>query len=168
MRQTLIAFCTVVAVASTPTVQAATQPPPHLTSTTVSPVAAPYPDASLAPLQVKEALTTARKTGRKVLLDFGANWCPDCRILAGVFALTEAQAWLESQFVIVPINVERFTRNLDIGAKYGVKIKAIPTVLILTPDGRALNSEASLALGNARTLSPQASLDLIAAWNEKN
>ncbi|GBR45033.1 thioredoxin family protein [Neokomagataea thailandica] len=167
MRKTLTALAVAGAFFGAPLASATPHPTPHVSETSAAPIAAPYPDSSLASVQVKEAFATAKKTGRKVLLDFGANWCPDCRMLAGVFALPDAQGWLESQFVIVPVNVDRFTHNMDIALKYGVKVKAIPTVILLTAEGKPLNGDASLALGNARTMSPQATLDLISSWNQR-
>ncbi|KXV25765.1 protein-disulfide isomerase [Gluconobacter japonicus] len=146
---------------------AATTPAPHLSETSAPPVAAPYPDTSVAQAQVKDAFALAAKTGRKVLLDFGGNWCPDCKMLSGIFALPDAKAWLDSQFVIVPVNVGRINTNLDLAQKYGVTIKAVPTVIIVTPDGKALNDDGSKALGNARSMSPQAVLDLISEWNSR-
>ncbi|MXV44722.1 thiol reductase thioredoxin [Saccharibacter sp. 17.LH.SD] len=143
-------------------------PAPHLQETSSPPVNAPYPDAGLAPVQVKEAFITAAKTHRRVLLDFGGNWCPDCRMLAGVFSLPDAASWLEQNFVIVPINVERFNKNMGIAAQYGVTIKAVPTVLILTPEGNLLNGNDAAALGNARRMSPQATIDLLAKWNDRS
>lgn len=139
-------------------------PPPSIQTSSVNPVTKPYADASLAPTQVREAFATAAKTHRRVLLDFGGNWCPDCRMLAGVFALPDVALWLEKNFVIVPVNVERFNANMDIAQQYGVTIKAVPTVLILTAEGRLLNNDGILALGNARRMSPQAAVDLLAQW----
>lgn len=167
MRKTLIAFAAIGAILTAPLALAGTTAAPKVSETSANPIAAPYPDSSLAPVQVKEAFATAKKTGRKVLLDFGANWCPDCRMLAGVFALPDAQGWLESQFVIVPVNVDRFTSNMDIALKYGVQVKSIPTVIIVTPDGRPLNGDASLTLGHARSMPPQVTLDLISSWNQR-
>jgi len=146
---------------------AAPEPPPQLGNTQTTPVAAPYPDSALAHKQVEEAFRTAKKTHRKVLLDFGGNWCPDCRILAGIFESPKVEAWAESQFVIVPINVGRMNTNLDIAAQYGVKIKAVPTVLIVTPEGKLLDPDGTEALGNARAMSPQAAIDLIGQWNQR-
>ena len=147
--------------------QAASTPAPKLTETSAPPVATPYPDTSVAQEQVRDAFALAAKTGRKVLLDFGGNWCPDCKMLSGIFALPDAKAWLDSQFVIVPVNVGRINTNLDLAQKYDVTIKAVPTVIIVTPDGKALNGDGSKALGNARSMSPQAVLDLISEWNSR-
>ncbi|MEW9274642.1 thioredoxin family protein [Gluconobacter oxydans] len=142
-------------------------PAPQLTETSAPPVATPYPDTTVAHDQVAQAFALAQKTHRKVLLDFGGNWCPDCKMLSGIFALPDAAHWLDSQFVVVPVNVGRINTNLDLAARYGVTIKAVPTVIIVTPDGHALNSDGSTALGNARSMSPQAVLDLISSWNKR-
>ncbi|MFT8520624.1 thioredoxin family protein [Gluconobacter oxydans] len=142
-------------------------PAPQLTETSAPPVATPYPDTTVAHDQVTQAFALAQKTHRKVLLDFGGNWCPDCKMLSGIFALPDAAHWLDSQFVVVPVNVGRINTNLDLAARYGVTIKAVPTVIIVTPDGHALNGDGSTALGNARSMSPQAVLDLISSWNKR-
>lgn len=142
-------------------------PAPQLAETSPPPVATPYPDTTVAHDQVEQAFALAQKTHRKVLLDFGGNWCPDCKMLSGIFALPDAARWLDSQFVVVPVNVGRINTNLDLAARYGVTIKAVPTVIIVTPDGHALNGDGSTALGNARSMSPQAVLDLISSWNKR-
>jgi len=149
------------AIAATPV------PPPQIGDAQPTPVAAPYPDTSLAAKQVQEAFRTAAKTHRKVLMDLGGNWCPDCRILAGIFEVPQVNAWLNSQFVVVPVNVGRMNTNLDIAQKYGVTVKAVPTVLVVTPDGKLLDPDGTVALGNARAMSPQAVLDLIGQWNQR-
>ncbi|GBQ08139.1 protein disulfide isomerase [Saccharibacter floricola DSM 15669] len=82
-------------------------------------------------------------------------------------ASPDVSFWLEKNFVIVPINVERLTANMDIAHHYNVNITAIPTVLMLTSDGRLLNKDGTLSLGNARRMSPQAVVDLIAQWNAR-
>ncbi|KXV46693.1 protein-disulfide isomerase [Gluconobacter albidus] len=142
-------------------------PAPKLTETSAPPVAEPYPDTAVAHEQVEQAFALAQKTHRKVLLDFGGNWCPDCKMLSGIFALPDAARWLDSQFVVVPVNVGRINTNLDLAERYGVTIKSVPTVIIVTPEGHALNGDGSKALGNARSMSPQAVLDLISDWNKR-
>jgi hypothetical protein len=45
-----------------------------------------------------------------------------------------------------------------------VKLTAAPTVLVLTPDGRRLNPNQEFALADARRMSAQAVVDLLASW----
>lgn len=127
----------------------------------------PYDTTANAHAQVDAAFAEAKRTGKNVLIDFGANWCPDCRLLSSVFEMPQVKPWKDSNFATVLVNVDRFNVNMDIPAHYGVKVTSIPAVLILTPDGKLLNADGRLALGNARTMSPQAAVDLIASWNAR-
>ncbi|MDR6181599.1 thioredoxin family protein [Asaia bogorensis] len=133
----------------------------------ITPAKDVYPDIALAKKQVEEAFATAARTKRKVLIDFGGNWCPDCRMLAGIFEQPEVAQWLESQFVVVPVNVGRIDQNLDIAKQYGVTIHEVPTVLIVTPGRTLLNADGANTLGNARAMSTQAVLDLLDKWNRR-
>ncbi len=131
-----------------------------------TPVKAPYDTEADAHAQVQAAIAAAQASGRKVLIDFGGNWCPDCRMLAGVLAAPEVKPWAEKGFITVMVDVGRFKKNMDIAAKYGVKVTAVPTVLVLTPDGQVLNKNDVFALSNARAMSPQAVVDLLAGWTK--
>lgn len=133
----------------------------------ITPAREPYPPAELAARQVHEAFLTAAKTNRRVLLDFGGNWCPDCRILAGIFAIPSVSQWLDEHFVIVPVNVGHLDTNMELAQQYGVTIKAVPTVLILTPQGHLLNPDGTLALGSARQMAPQSVITLLNEWNQR-
>ncbi len=127
----------------------------------------PYDTTADAHAQVDAAFAVARRSGRDVLIDFGANWCPDCRMLNGVMQMPAVKAWRDSRFETVMVNVDRFNVNMDVAARYGVRVKQIPTVLVLTPQGKLLDPDGTLALGDARAMSPQASVDQIAAWDAR-
>ncbi len=141
--------------------------PTGLPATQPVPSPHPYDTTADAHAQVDAAFAAARRSGRDVLIDFGANWCPDCRMLNGVMQMPAVKAWRDSRFETVLVNVDRFNVNMDVAARYGVTVKQIPTVLVLTPGGRLLDPDGTLALGNARAMSPQASVDRIAAWDAR-
>ena len=142
--------------------------PPQLDAGQAPPVARPYDAPEAAHKAVEAAFEQARATNKRVLIDFGANWCPDCRMLSGVMQLGPVQPWIKHSFVPVLVNVDHFNVNMDIAQQYGVTIKAIPAVLIVTPEGRLLNADGARELGNARAMSAQAVVDLIAAWNRRS
>ena len=143
-------------------------PPPQVSAGQVPPVAHPYDVPARAHTAVDAAFEQARATNKRVLIDFGANWCPDCRMLAGVMQLSQVQPWIGRNFIAVSVNVDHFNVNMDIARRYGVTVKAIPTVLVVTPQGKLLNADGTLVLGNARTMSSQAVVDQIAAWNRRS
>jgi thiol-disulfide isomerase/thioredoxin len=127
-----------------------------------TPAAHPYDEAADAHAAVAAAFAQARQTGRKVLLDFGGNWCPDCRMLSGVLDQPQVRPWLAENFVVVAIDVGRYTKNTDIAARWGVKLHAAPSVLVVTPDGRLINGDDVTGLADARSFSSQAVVDLLA------
>ncbi|MBE7212449.1 MAG: thioredoxin family protein [Gluconacetobacter diazotrophicus] len=143
---------------------AAAPPPAGLPQTQPVPDAHPYDTAQDADATVAAALDRAKRDNKLVLIDLGANWCPDCRMLSGVLAMPDVKPWVSSRFETVMVDVDRFNHNMDVPARYGVKVKQIPTLLVVTPDGRLLNADGTLTLGDARHMTPQADVDLLASW----
>ncbi len=138
---------------------------PQLTSAALpSPLPFPYNEQADAKAEVAAAIARAKASGKHVLLDFGGNWCPDCRVLGGVLELNEVEGHVSRTFEVAMIDVGRFNKNLDIAQTYGVKITAVPTVIILDPQGRFLNAGQPTALSNARAMKPQAIVDTIFGW----
>ncbi len=138
--------------------------PPKVTEALKSPLPLPYDETADAKRQLAEALNRAKSDGKLVLADFGGNWCPDCRILAGTLALGEVKPVVDQNFETVMIDVGRLTKNLDIAARYGVTVTAVPTIIILDGDGRRINGGNPAALSDARSMSPQAIVDTIFGW----
>ena len=128
------------------------------------PLPYPYDVDADAGSQVNSAFTRARQTGKRVLIDFGGNWCPDCRILAGVMNLAEVKAFVEKHYEVVTVNVGYFDKNLDVVRRFGIeKLKGVPTVVI-AESGMTLNVTNSADLSNARAMTPQGIADWLARW----
>jgi thiol-disulfide isomerase/thioredoxin len=132
-----------------------------------TPLPYPYDEHADAKAAVAQAMALARATHKRLLIDLGGNWCPDCRVLAGTLALPEAQAFVERHFVVVTVDVGRFDRNLAIPAHYGVtrRLEGVPSVLIIDPDTDKLLDQGHIAaLADARAMTPQALIDWLAQW----
>jgi thiol-disulfide isomerase/thioredoxin len=130
-----------------------------------SPLARPYDEAADAHAELDRALARAKAAERRVLVDFGGNWCPDCRVLGGVLALAPVRRFVDDRYEVVAIDVGRFSKNLDIPRWFGIELKGVPTVLVLDGDGRLLNGGHTLDLGDAREMTPQAIVDWLARWS---
>jgi len=125
---------------------------------------APYNETADAHADLALALSRAAATHKYVLLDFGGNWCPDCRITAGVLEMKEVQPWVERNFIVVPVDVGRMKKNLDIAQTYGLDIHAVPTIVILDGAGKMINGGNPTALKDARGMTPQAIVDTLNGW----
>jgi thioredoxin 1 len=101
-----------------------------------------YPDGAQAGRDIDAALSTAARDKKRVLLDFGGNWCGDCQVLEIYFHAPANRNLLEKNYVLVPVNIGRYDENLDIAAKYGVPVaKGVPALAVLEPSGQLVYSQ---------------------------
>jgi thioredoxin 1 len=101
-----------------------------------------YPDPGKARADIAAALKIAAATHRRVLLDFGGNWCGDCQVLNIYFHDDRNRDLLEKNFVLVDINIGYKDANLDVAQHYGVPIdKGVPALAVLSPAGKLLYSQ---------------------------
>jgi thioredoxin-related protein len=130
------------------------------------PLPLPYDEKANADQQVAKAKARAKAEGKRLLIDLGGNWCPDCRVLAGVFELPEIRAFLQKHYVVVTVDVGRLDKNAQIARPYGVtSLKGVPALLIVDPKtNKLLNDGHLFALADARHMTPQALADWLAQW----
>lgn len=130
------------------------------------PLPSPYYGTVNATAQVNAALKRARASKKPLLIDFGANWCADCRVLAGVLELPELKPWIAQHFELIQVDVGEFDRNADIAQRFsGKNLGAIPAIFVIDAKTSKLrNAESTLALGDARVMRPQAIADWLATW----
>lgn len=88
-------------------------------------------------------------------------------MLAGVLEMPQVKAWTAQHFETVYIDVGRYTKNTDLAARYGLTLHAAPTVLIVTPEGHVLNAANVTGLADARSMSAQAVVDMLAGWSQE-
>lgn len=100
-----------------------------------------YPVNADAKAEIRAALLQAAKENKNVLLDFGATWCLDCHVLDKAFHAPGTKELLESNYLLVHVDVGRMDKNVDIAKKYGVILtKGIPALAVVTPRGKVLVS----------------------------
>jgi len=126
----------------------------------------PYNESADATAAVNDAFARAKKSGKRVLIDLGGNWCGDCIVLANIMALKEMQPFMAAHFEMVAVDVGRFDKNLQIPARFGIttRLEGVPAVLVAEPDGKFVNPGKITALADARHMTPQAIADWLAQW----
>jgi thiol:disulfide interchange protein len=83
-----------------------------------------YPDGAQAEADITAALAKATREKKRVLLDFGGNWCGDCQVLEIYFHDPANRNLLESNYVLVPVNIGQYDENLSIAAERRVQVHA--------------------------------------------
>jgi thioredoxin 1 len=98
-----------------------------------------YPDPSHAKADLAAAIKTAAQSHKRVIVDFGGDWCGDCQVLDIYFHNAENRPILDSNYVLVHINIGRMDENLDIAEQYGIPITlGVPALAVLSEKGKLL------------------------------
>jgi thiol:disulfide interchange protein len=122
-----------------------------------------YREDANAAQEISEATAQARKGNKRVLLVFGGNWCFDCHVLDNAFHQPRIAPLLEIGFIVVHVDVGRFTKNLDLAKKYRINLeKGVPAMAVLNSRGGFLYSTSEFEKARVKTQDDLVSL--LNAW----
>jgi len=140
--------------------------PPATTTTTPNPASRKiYPDPSQANIDLAAALKTAASAHKRILLDFGGDWCPDCVVLDRYFHDPANRSILESNFVLVHVNIGHMDANLEIASEYKVPLeKGVPALAVLDEQGKLLYSQKSGEFEAMRRMDPSEVTRFLVQW----
>jgi thiol:disulfide interchange protein len=115
--------------------------PVHADDTTKTARPKVYDESADGSKQIADALAIAKKENKRVLLQFGANWCFWCKRLHKMFETDQAIAeQLKNGYVLVLIDVNG-EHNQTVDLKYGHPTKfGIPAIVVLDADGKRLTT----------------------------
>ena len=120
-----------------------------------------------ATADINNALVTALKQHKHVLLDFGGNWCIDCHVLENAFHQPRIAPLLNQNFVVVHVDVGRYDKNLDLAKRYRVDLqKGVPSLAVLSARGAVLYSTTDFE--KARMLSEDDVIAFLQKWKPPN
>jgi thiol:disulfide interchange protein len=124
-----------------------------------------YPAPTQAKPDLAAALKTAAAAHKRILLDFGGNWCPDCVVLDGYFHDAANRQILNANFVLVHVNIGKMDANLEIAEKYEVPLnKGVPALAVLDENGKLLYSQKSGEFEAMRSMESSAVTKFLVQW----
>ena len=124
-----------------------------------------YPDPSQAKADLAAALKTAAAAHKRILLDFGGNWCGDCQVLDLYFHDPANRPILEANFVLVHVNIGMMDANQDIAEKYEVPLnKGVPALAVLSEQGKLLYSQKGGEFEAMRRMQSSAVKQFLVQW----
>ena len=127
-----------------------------------------YPDVSSARTDVDAAMKQARAERKRVLVDFGGNWCGDCKVLDANFHKPENKALLDSGFVLVHVNVgdKGISDNFDVAERYGIPLKkGVPALAVVESNGKLLYAQKNGEFENMRKMDPASVHEFLKQWS---
>jgi thiol:disulfide interchange protein len=142
-----------------------------LTATSVMPLSAQftprhiYNENADARAEIRDALAQAASQHKRVLLDFGGNWCGDCQVLDLYFHRTPNDALLNQNYILVDIDIGHMDKNVEVAQKYDVPLqRGVPALAVLDPHGRVLYSQKNGEFEAMRRMNPDSVTEFLEKW----
>ena len=124
-----------------------------------------YPPPEQAAGDLAAALKQAAAGHRRVILDFGGNWCPDCHVLDTYFHDAANKPILDANYILVHINIGQEDRNLDIADRYQIPLKkGVPALAVLNSKGELLYSQKGGEFEAMRRMDSSAVTRFLVQW----
>lgn len=104
---------------------------------------------------ISTAVKKAKAEKKRVILDFGGDWCGDCQVLDIYMHQSPNAELLEKHFVLVHIDIGHMDHNVAVATKYKVPIsKGVPALAVLDADGKLLFSQEHKEFENMSLVKP--------------
>jgi thiol:disulfide interchange protein len=127
-----------------------------------------YPSPNQAKSDLAAALAASAATHKRVLLDFGGNWCTDCHVLDRYLHDSVNMSLLDANYVLVHVNVGRMTENLDIAERYQIRLrKGVPALAVLDEHGELLYSQRTGEFEAMRGMQSSAVTEFLVRWKAR-
>jgi thiol:disulfide interchange protein len=115
--------------------------------------------------EIAAALAEAKRDHKRVLLDFGGDWCGDCQALDIFFHQPPNDQLLTDHFVLVHVWIGHMNTNLGVAEKYGVPIhKGVPALAVLEADGKVVYAQANGEFDDMRHMDPASVTEFLEKW----
>jgi thiol:disulfide interchange protein len=114
---------------------------------------------------IAAALKQARHEHKRIILDFGGDWCGDCQVLDIYFHQSPNLELVEKNFLVVHIDIGHMDKNVDVADKYGIPLKkGVPALAVLDAGGKVLYSQKTGEFEDMRYLHSTSVTDFLNRW----
>jgi thiol:disulfide interchange protein len=122
-----------------------------------------YPAIEAAPADLQAALVKARAEHKRIILDFGGDWCGDCQVLDIYFHQAPNAELLAKYFIKVNVNIGHEDANIELAHKYGVPVHGVPALAVLDSNGKPLFAQ-DKEFSDMRYMQPQSVTEFLNKW----
>jgi thioredoxin 1 len=127
-----------------------------------------YPAPEQATADLAAALKEAKAEHRRVIVDFGGNWCPDCHVLDTYMHDSTNQPIIDKGFLVVHVNIGQRDQNLDIAEHYEIPLKkGVPALAVLDSHGKLLYSQKGGEFEAMRHMDSSSVTEFLMRWKPK-
>ena len=110
--------------------------------------------------------TTSEKDKQAVVV-FGANWCPDCQILAGLIKIAQEDQLIQKGFEFLLVDVKDYKINMDSLQQIDSSaLTGIPRVFIFDNSDNLINKQANDFFRTLRSMNENALVDYLISFKQ--
>lgn len=114
---------------------------------------------------IAAGLKQAKAEHKRVILDFGGDWCGDCQVLDIYFHDAPNEKIADKHFVVVHVFIGHMDKNIELAAKYGVPIsKGVPALAVLNANGKVLYSQQVGEFNDMRHMDSASLTEFLNKW----
>ena len=124
-----------------------------------------YPETSAAQHDLDVAIAQAHRQHKRVLVDFGGDWCGDCQVLDIYAHQSPNTELLSKYFVKVNINIGRIDTNIDIAKRCGVDLRGVPALAVLDNHGNVIFGQHN-EFSDMRNMNSSDLTDFLNKWKQ--
>ena len=116
---------------------------------------------------IKDAVVEARRTGKRVLVDVGGEWCGWCHTLDRFFEQNPTLLeYREQNFVMVKINYSPENQNEKLLSRYP-QIPGFPHLFVLDEKGKLLHSQDTSELEEGKSYNLEKLFAFLKNWSPR-
>jgi thioredoxin-related protein len=123
-----------------------------------------YDPARNAEQDIRDGVAEAKRTGKRVLLEVGGQWCIWCHIMDEYFEKhPDLLAFREKNFIMVKINFSDENKNERVLSRYP-DVAGYPHIFVLDHDGKLLHSQDTGKLEEGRGYNLERFMAFLKEW----
>jgi thiol:disulfide interchange protein len=124
-----------------------------------------YSETADPAADIAAALAQAKHEHKRVIVDFGGDWCGDCQVLDIYFHQSPNADLLQKHFVLVHVWIGHMDANLAIAEKYGVPLnKGVPALAVLDAHGKVVFAQKNGEFEDMRHMEPGSVTEFLEKW----
>ena len=103
-----------------------------------------YGDPALVPAQIEAAVARAKAENKRVLVQWGGEWCSWCHLLHKAWASDrELSRKLLYEYEVLYANIGQWDHNMELAAELGAELRGngVPYLTVLDGDGKPLANQ---------------------------
>jgi thiol:disulfide interchange protein len=123
-----------------------------------------YDPARNAEQDINAAVREAKRTGKRVMLEVGGQWCIWCHIMDSFFEKNpELLSLREENFIMLKINFSEENKNEQVLSRYP-EVKGYPHIFVLDAEGKLLHSQDTAKLEEGKSYNLAKFMAFLKEW----